>query len=60
MTHREMYPEQYSDPRIGKKARLLDGRIVTIERFVFTRFGRLMIAKEIGAKMAFNQFTVVD
>ena len=59
-SHRETYSEQYTDPRVGKKAKLPDGRIVTIERFVPTRFGKLMIAAEIGAEQAFNQFEVVE
>ena len=57
-THRELYPEQYSDPRVGCKARLtignLAGRVVTIERFVYTRFGQLMIAAELGEQVAFG------
>jgi hypothetical protein len=60
MTHKETYPEQYTDPRIGKIAQLLDGRIVTIERFVPSRFGPLMIAEEIGPEEAFNQFFILE
>lgn len=57
-THKDLYPEQYADARVGRKARLtvgeFAGRVVTIERFVYSRFGQLMIAKEIGAETAFG------
>ena len=41
-THRELYPEQYTHPLVGKKVRS-HGEVFTVERVVGSRFGKIAI-----------------
>lgn len=43
-THREMYPEQYSHPLVGKRVMILgSGEEITVARVVNSQFGQLVI-----------------
>lgn len=48
-THREMYPEQYSHPIVGKTVSISNSAIVgKVSRVVGSRFGMLVILEEHG------------
>lgn len=44
LTHRELYPEQYSHPMVGKRVAYVGEtaeKVATVERVVCSRFGML-------------------
>ena len=45
LTHRELYPEQYEHPYVGKRAVLDDGTAFIVARVVNSRFGLLAITE---------------
>lgn len=56
-THRELYPQQYSHPLVGKRVKVssaadpIEGRV---ERVVSSRFGQLAILEGYGAEQAWQ------
>jgi hypothetical protein len=64
-THKELYPEQYTHPLIGKTVRILsDGksprRTFTVERIVDTMFGQLAPKPNTREAYALNDLEIVD
>lgn len=54
-THRDLYPEQYEHPLCGRTVRIRnqEGTFV-VERVVSSRFGLLVLTREMGPTKAFS------
>lgn len=63
MPHRDLYPEQYAHPLVGKRVRVADSTVEgVVERVVESRYGPLVILHAYPPDLAWSitKITVIE